>query len=146
MTSAAGSSPLTFQSARPKAPVGLLVALACGGVFVGACLLAAAIFAASLTALRTSGAYQLALSTATRAPAVVAALGAPVQAGWLTLGQVEVTAAGGRANLEIPVSGPRGAGTIRACASKGAGKWTLTCLTVHVAGRSAPLQLVAATP
>jgi hypothetical protein len=95
-------------------------------------------------ALRSSDAYQLALAAAQREPAVTAVLGAPVRAGWLTTGQINVAGSNGEANLEIPISGPRGSGTIAARANKAAGKWSFTTLNVRISGRSTPLDLLAA--
>ena len=52
----------------------------------------------------------------------------------------------GEANLDIPISGPRGSGTIAVRASKSDGKWRFSSLNVLISGRSSPLDLLAATP
>lgn len=142
-----GASSAT-QPARPK-PAGapnkpLLIGLGCLGVLVMGCLLVAGVFVTISVALCSSDAYQLAVAAAQREPSVTAELGAPVRAGWLTTGQVSVAGSVGEASLEIPLSGPRGSGTLSARAHKSAGKWTFSHLNVRIPGRSAPLDLLAA--
>jgi hypothetical protein len=119
----------------------LTIALGCLGIplmFVGAVLTAATV------ALRSSGAYQLALTTAERDPSLIAELGAPVQPGWLTMGQVKVHGPDGEATLVIPISGPRGSGKLSVHASKSAGTWRFSQLQVDVTGRPMPVNLLAA--
>jgi hypothetical protein len=139
-----------MEVARPKAVRGrnlpLTIGLGCLGLLVMGGLFIAGVLVIASTAMRSSDAYQLALAAAQREPSVTAALGAPVRAGWLTTGQVNVAGSGGEANLEIPISGSRGSGTIAVRAKKSAGKWTFSSLHVRVAGRPAPLDLLAATP
>ena len=138
------------EPARPKAASGrnlpLTIGLGCFGLLVVAGIFIAGVLTIASTAMRSSDAYQLALAAAQREPSVTAALGAPVSAGWLTTGQVNVTGSSGYANLEIPISGPHGSGKIAVHANKSAGKWTFSSLNVHISGRSTPLDLLAATP
>jgi hypothetical protein len=136
------------SSATPKGAgarrVPLMIGLGCFGVLVMGCLLIVGIFVIANTAMRSSEAYQLALAAAQREPSVTAVLGAPVRAGWLTTGQVNVAGASGDASLEIPISGPRGSGTLAVRAHKSAGKWSFSSLNVRVSGRATPLNLLAA--
>jgi hypothetical protein len=138
------------EPARPKTASGrrlpLKIGLGCFGVLLVGCLFITGLFAIASAAMRSSDAYQLALATAQREAAVTAVLGVPVRAGWLTTGQINVTGSGGEANLEIPISGPRGSGTIAVRASKSDGKWRFSSLNVHISGRSTPLDLLAANP
>jgi hypothetical protein len=137
------------EPARPKARGGrnlpIKIGLGCFGVVLIGCLLIAGLFVIATAAMRSSDAYQLALAAAERDPSVTAMLGAPVRAGWFTTGQVNVSGSSGEANLEIPISGPRGSGTIAVRANKSAGKWSFSSLNVRISGRSAPLDLLAAT-
>jgi hypothetical protein len=135
-------------SATPKGAgarsVPLMIGLGCFSVLVIGCLFIVGVFVFVNAAMRSSEAYQLALAAAQRDPSVTAVLGAPVSAGWLTTGQVNVTGASGDASLEIPISGPRGSGTIAVRAHKAAGKWSFSSLNVRVSGRATPLNLLAA--
>ena len=48
----------------------------------------------------------------------------------------------GEADIAIPISGPKGQGTIHAVAKKSAGEWTYTTLEVEIkeTGKRIPLQ------
>lgn len=121
----------------------LAAGMGCFGLIVAGCLFLAALLVVASVALRSSDAYQLALSTATHHPQAVAELGAPVRAGWLTTGSVSVSGATGEASLAIPISGLRSSGTIRASARKSAGTWAFRVLTVEVPSRATPIDLLA---
>src|SRR4051812_26805937 len=70
-------------------PVGCLVPLVvCGGLFGG-------IFAAVFGALRSSDAYKTAIGRAQGDQAVVAALGSPVEGGYLVSGNINVNGSSG---------------------------------------------------
>lgn len=124
----------------------LAMGMGCFGLMVAGCLLVAAVLVAAGLAVRSTDAYQLALSTATHDPSVVAELGAPVRAGWITTGRVTVTGSTGDANLAIPIAGPRNSGTINVSASKSAGKWTFSVLNVDIASRPTAIDLLAKKP
>lgn len=144
-----GASSAT-EVARPRAASGrtvpLAIGLGCFGVLVMGCLFIAGIFVTVVTAMRSTDAYQLALATAQREPSVIAVLGAPVRAGWFTTGHTSVAGPTGEASLEIPISGPRGSGTITVRANKSAGKWSFSCLSVGIPGRPTPIDLLAPPP
>jgi hypothetical protein len=114
--------------------------LVLGGLFVGG------ILAIVSVAMRSSDPYTFAVRAATHEPAVMAELGAPVEAGWLTRGNINVAGPNGQASLAIPISGPRASGTIIVCANKAAGKWTFSCLNVEVPGRPGAINLLSAVP
>lgn len=136
------------EPARSKAAgsrnVPLAIGLGCFGVLVMGCLFIAGVFVIASAAMRSSDAYQLALAAAQREPSVVARLGTPVRAGWFTTGHTSVAGPRGEASLEIPISGPRGSGTVTVRANKSAGKWSFSCLSVAISGRSTPIDLLAA--
>lgn len=138
------------EPAPPKTAGGrhlpLKIGLGCFGVLVMGGLFIAGLLVITTAAMRSSDAYQLALAAAQRDPAITAELGAPVRAGWLTTGQINVSGSSGYANLEIPISGPRESGTIAVRANKSAGKWRFSTLNVRISGRPTPLDLLAATP
>lgn len=105
-----------------------------------ACLGALALFAAFITLfitivfgiVKSSDVYKDALATAQSHPAVVKALGSPIEAGIFVMGSINVSGPSGKANLAIPISGPNGKGTIYARASKVAGRWTFSQLVVEI--------------
>jgi hypothetical protein len=83
-------------------------------------------------ALKQSDVYQTALARAKADQRVTAALGTPVSEGWWLSGSTKVTGRSGEADLSIPISGPKGKGTIYAVATKSAGEWTFSKLAVKI--------------
>ena len=140
----------TTDAGRPKALGGtnvpLMIGLGCFALLVMGCLFILGVFAITSVTLRSSDAYQLALAAAQRDPSVATELGTPIHAGWVTTGRIHVAGSTGEANLDIPISGPRGTGTVGVHAKKLAGKWSFDRLQVHIPGRPTPLDLLAAAP
>lgn len=121
----------------------LAIPLGCVGLLVVATLiLGGLVLTIAFAALRSSDAYQMALSAAARDPSVVAQLGLPVQAGWLTTGHVTVAGPSGDASLAIPISGSRGSGTINVSAQRSGSRWTFSVLNVDIVGRPTPIDLL----
>ena len=83
---------------------------------------------AIFASLRSSDVVKLAVATAGSNPALADRLGRPLDTGWFVTGKLEVTPASGHAELAIPVSGPKGSGTLYAEGHKRAGIWHLEML------------------
>ena len=62
----------------------------------------------------------------------MAALGTPIEEGWYLSGKTNVNGGSGDADISIPISGPKGKGTIYAVATKSAGEWTYSKLQVKI--------------
>src|SRR5262245_21618139 len=75
-----------------------------------------------------SEAKNLAVASATSNRDLVTRVGEPIRFGWFIGGEIEETPGFGRAELTIPVSGPKGTGTLYVAAVKEAGIWKLTLL------------------
>ena len=96
-------------------------------VFVGSIVLIV------FNAVKSSDVYKDALARAKTHPAVIEALGSPVTEGFLLSGNTNVNGASGEANLSIPVSGPKGKGTIYVAATKSLGRWNYSGLVLEIA-------------
>ena len=97
--------------------------------------------------MKSSGAYKQALVAARADPAVEQALGAPIDAGFIVSGSVSVSGSSGDADLSIPVSGPKGKGTLHVRATRSMGEWQFTELVLEVAQTGERIDLLAgATP
>lgn len=92
--------------------------------------------------IKSSDVYKQAMAEVGSHPEVAAALGEPVEAGWLVSGSISVENASGEASLAIPISGPKGKGTLYVEATKSAGVWTMDVMAVAVDGRPGRIDLL----
>ena len=83
-------------------------------------------------ALKSTDIYKDALAKARANPEVIDALGSPIKDGMFLSGNTNVNGASGNADLAIPISGPKGKGTIYVAASKSAGRWSYTTLVAEI--------------
>ena len=112
------------------------------GVFAG---IIALFMSALFGAMRSSDVYTTAMQRMRADPQVVAALGTPIEPGWYLTGNMSTSGTSGKADLQIPISGPKGEGDLYIAAKKSAGQWTYSTLVVTVDGRSAPIDLLPAS-
>jgi cytochrome oxidase complex assembly protein 1 len=84
------------------------------------------------SAMKSTDVYKEALARAKMHPAVIEALGSPIKDGFLVSGNANVNGASGESNLAIPISGPKGKGTIYVSATKSLGQWNYSGLVVEV--------------
>ena len=85
-------------------------------------------------AIKSSDPYRHGVTQAQSDPAVIAALGEPIRAGWFVQGNISTSGASGEADLAIPLDGPRSDGTLYVVAEKRAGEWRYETLAVNVDG------------
>lgn len=124
------------RNARWKIPLGCLVLFLLLGAFV------TVLIAVIMASFHNSVAYQQAVAKASENQQVRALIGEPIQPGWFISGSINVNGSTGKADLSIPISGPRGKGSIRAIARKD-GVWNFTWLQVTIEGRSEIIDLLA---
>ena len=118
-------------------PVGCLVPL----LLVGGCI--ASIFMVATTAMKSSDVYKDALLQAQSNSEVVEALGSPITAGYFTGGSINTNGPSGDAAFSIPLSGPKGKGTIQLEAKKSGGEWTYSTLVVDIENPKKRIDLLA---
>jgi hypothetical protein len=85
------------------------------------------------SAVKSTDVYKDALARAKAHPAVIEVLGSPITEGFLVSGNTNVNGTSGEANLSIPISGPKGKGTIYVAATKSLGRWNYSGLVMEVA-------------
>jgi hypothetical protein len=122
-------------------PLGCLIpALACGGCF-------AVVLPAVLGTIKSSDPYKEGVARAKGSAAVRDALGEPIQEGYFPSGNVNTQTSNGvesgNADLTIPLSGPKGSGSVHVVAEKTAGKWNYSTIEATVPGRDHPIDLLA---
>ena len=93
------------------------VPLGCLSVTIFFVAFVASIILIVFSAIKSTDVYKHALARAKADPAVIEALGSPIKEGFLVSGNTNVNGASGEANLAIPVSGPKGNGTIYVAAT-----------------------------
>jgi hypothetical protein len=117
-------------------PLSFLVAIvAIVGFFGGIFLFVFGVF-------KNSDVYVKSLTKAQASPAVIQTLGEPVEEGFLLFGSIHVNGPSGEADLAIPISGPKGTGTIYAVATKSAGIWHFEVLKVGIKGSEERIDLL----
>jgi len=117
----------------PTGCLGMLVLVA-GFIFI--------IVSIVFGAMKSSDAYKGAMARAKADPRVMSALGSPITDGFLVGGSTNVSGTSGHADVTVPISGPKGKGTIYFVAEKFAGKWTFSKLMVEVADTGQRIDLI----
>ena len=107
-------------------PLGCLTVALLFLAFVGSILVIV------FSAMKSTEVYREALARVRADPAVIEALGSPIKEGFLLSGNTNVNGASGESNLAIPISGPKGKGTIYVSAIKSLGQWNYLGLVVEV--------------
>ncbi len=105
--------------------------IGCGIVIVLLAAFCAVLVIFVFGAIKRSDVYKGALRRVQDDPRVVAALGSPVEAGWIVTGNVHVDTNGGNAEINFPVSGPKQKAKVHAVATVENGQWKYTILTVQ---------------
>lgn len=107
------------------------VAVTLVGVAVAGTLIALFVFGVEKT-LRDSEPYAEAMRRAARSPAVVEALGTPIEAEYWFTGNISYNNHNGRAKFDIPIHGPSGRATIHLEATKLEGNWHYDLLAATI--------------
>ena len=128
------------QPVAPKSNTGkILGCVGCGCLTVIIGVAAAVIFGLlGLRKLATeSDVYKDSVAAIAANPAAMEAVGTPLEPGWLIQGNFNSDNGNETVDMTIPVTGPKGAGTIRAVASKSAGapQWEYSTWQLDVEGR-----------
>jgi len=109
------------------------VPLGCFGTAVVFVVFVGSVVLIVFSAVKSTDVYKDALARAKAHPAVIEALGSPVTEGFLVSGNTNVNGAAGETNLSIPITGPKGKGTIYVAARKSLGQWNYSGLVVEIA-------------
>jgi hypothetical protein len=109
------------------------VPLGCFTVVLVFVIFVSSILVIVFSTMKSSDVYKDALARAKADPAVIEALGSPIKEGFLMSGNTNVNGASGESNLAIPISGPKGKGTIYVSARKSLGEWNYSGLVVEIA-------------
>jgi hypothetical protein len=118
------------------AGVGIVtIILSCLGALAAIAACVAGVLFLTTSTFTSSDVYKEALAAAQNDPDVQAALGTPIEAGAFVTGSMETQGLSGDASLNIPISGPKGSGTIFASARRENGEWIFYTLAVQIDGQ-----------
>ncbi|MDB6169527.1 MAG: Fungal protein of unknown function [Verrucomicrobia bacterium] len=106
----------------------------------------AAFFSFLMGLLKSSEPYQQALARVRSSPAVIAALGTPIEEKFFVRGNIHVSATAGQAQFEIPVKGPKGAATIALAANRAGRLWKFEFLVVQLEPSGGSINLLEPPP
>jgi Cytochrome oxidase complex assembly protein 1 len=117
----------------PPKSSGCLKALAigCSVILVLGFIAMVGLFVFVFSVIKRSDVYREAYTRATSDPRVIAALGTPIEKGWWVIGSVKIDDNSGTANIDFPISGPKGKARIHATASYDGSAWTYSSLVVR---------------
>jgi len=107
----------------------VIAGIATFGLFVGFLLVTIE------SELRRSQIYETTLNKAGQSPCVAAKEGIPFAPGWFVTGSLTESRVEGSADLEIPIHGPKGNGTLVVSGKKQDGTWSIADLTLQQNGR-----------
>ena len=108
------------------------VPVGCGTLVLMFAIFVASVFFMATSMMTSSEAYAKAMAAVQAHPAVASALGEPIEVDGFVGGSIDTTPSSGKADLSIPVAGPRGKGTVYAVARKHTGEWTLRELVIEL--------------
>lgn len=104
------------------------------GLLVFGVGLCGCMYAADTALFKNADVTQQALAAARNDSRVVAALGTPIDIGWIVWGSIETQGISGNATLQIPIAGPKQSAMLYADARKQNGRWVYYTLAVEVNG------------
>ena len=116
-----------------------MLPVGCLGLLLGAAALVGGIVFVAMSAIKTSEVYKGALGVVQTHPAAIERLGQPIADGWFVSGNIKFDGTGGNANFAIPVSGPKGSGTLHVQATNPDGAWMYERLDLVAGGQTASL-------
>ena len=120
------------------------LAIGCAVAFVAVVAFVVVILVVVFGSMRSSTPYKDSVAIAQSDPRVITALGSPVKPGLFLSGSINTKNDSGEAKLAIPLSGPKGKGTLHVEASKVRGNWSYSL--VKVVGTGWEINLLPESP
>ncbi|MGH9503481.1 MAG: cytochrome c oxidase assembly factor 1 family protein, partial [Terriglobales bacterium] len=110
---------------------------------LGGLALVFGLFALIMGTIRSSDVAKASVAMAQSNRQVAQQLGSPIEEGWLLSGSINVSNASGDADLSVPISGPKGKGTVYVTAQKSAGRWHYRVMQIAIDGSDERIDLLA---
>lgn len=122
------------------------LAVGCLGLIALIVTFIAGIFFLVESSIKNTPAYTEALARAQANPVVAEKIGQPLHAGWFISGSINISGSSGNADFSVPISGPKGKGTLYVVAKKSAGRWQFETLQAEIEGNSERIDLLVPEP
>ncbi len=129
-------SPATFDQPSSPSPVKrrswlwFILPAGCLTVLLVCCGGFSAFFYGVMGILKSSPPYQIGLERAKGNPEVKEALGEPIAASFIVAGSVDLDNDNGNADLNFPITGPKGTGSVHVKGTKNNGVWSYEEISV----------------
>lgn len=91
--------------------------------------------------IKKSEPYQAGLALARENPALIEAIGEPLEPGWFSTGNIHYSGTVGYADISIPIKGPKGSATVYVEAVRKLGNWEIKRAAVNIDGNGERLLL-----
>jgi hypothetical protein len=116
-------------------PTGCVSLLIIFGLFIGG------LFFGITSMMENSDAYKGAITEVQHNETIIAKLGKPIETDGMTSGSIDVNNNTGNCDLQIPIKGPKGKGTLFVVAEKRI-KWKYSTLTVYIEATDEEIDLL----
>lgn len=113
----------------------------CLSLIIVFCLFIAGIFFGVTSMMKDSDAYKGAMTEVQKNKEVIAKLGSPIEDDGMTSGSINITNDTGHCNLQIPIKGSKGKGTVFVVAEK-RGTWKYSEMTVFIKATKEEINLL----
>ena len=106
-------------------------------------MLGVAVFALVMSFMKGADACQMSLKAAQESAVMRVELGEPITMGWVVSGNIKINNSDGTADVNVPISGPKGSASIHTVGTKqGGGPWSFTKMqaTIEASGKQVDLR------
>ena len=129
------------QAVEKKSPVLKYIGCGCLGLIVVAVIGGALMVMGFGKAMKSNAPYKDSMVAVQGNAVAIEALGEPIKAGFMPSGNISINNGVGEVSLTIPVSGPKGAGTITVKGSRLDGVWSYDTWQLKVDGQQEVIPL-----
>ncbi len=111
----------TQTSKSSGGKIAAMIGCGCGALILAGLAVIALIFWGVTKAIKSNAPYNDSITAVQSNPAAQEALGTPIDPGFFPSGNVSINNGEGKVDFSIPVSGPKGKGTVRVVGTKPSG-------------------------
>ncbi|MFK5921364.1 MAG: cytochrome c oxidase assembly factor Coa1 family protein [Verrucomicrobiota bacterium] len=129
------------QEAKKKSPVLKYIGCGCLSLVVVGVIGMVVVGLGIGKALKSNAPYKDSIVAVQANQVAIEALGEPIKPGFMLSGSINVENDGGNVTFSIPVSGPKGSGTITVKGTKAGGVWSYDTWQLKVDGREEVIEL-----